>query len=110
MSSEADVIRLVQRADWTRLSLTMEMNDGSRVLLAPGRRYREQTLDGLRGCDGERPWRMPEPETDRWASVRDADPRHQGVTPLKVAGVVAREVGKEVAKAARSFLRRLGPP
>ena len=51
-----------------------------------------------------------EPETDRWASVRDADPRHQGVTPLKVAGVVAREVGKEAAKAARSFLRRLGPP
>jgi len=51
-----------------------------------------------------------EPETDRWASVRDADPRHPGVTPLKVAGVVAREVGKEAAKAARNFLRRLGSP
>jgi hypothetical protein len=65
MSSEADVIRLVQRADWTRLSLTAEVNDGSRVLLAPGRRYREQTPDGLRGCDGERPWRMPSPGEDR---------------------------------------------
>jgi hypothetical protein len=31
------------------------------------------------------------------------------VTPLKAAGVVAREVGKEAAKAARSFLRRLNP-
>jgi hypothetical protein len=43
MGAEADVLRLVQRADWTRLSLAAEVNDGSRLLLAPGRRYREQT-------------------------------------------------------------------
>jgi hypothetical protein len=43
MTAEAEVIRLVQRVDWTRLSLAAEANDGSRVLLAPGRRYREQT-------------------------------------------------------------------
>jgi len=65
MGAEADVIRLVQRADWTRLSLAAEANDGSRLLLAPGNRYREETPDGLRGCDGERPWRMPAPEEDR---------------------------------------------
>ena len=31
----SDVIRLVQRADWMRLSLAAEVSDGSRVLLAP---------------------------------------------------------------------------
>ena len=51
-----------------------------------------------------------EPEADHWASVRGADPRHQVVTPLKVAGFVAREVGKQATKAARNFLCRLGPP
>ncbi len=65
MTAEVDVIRLVQRADWTRLSLAAEVNDGSRVLLAPGRRYREQTPDGVRGCDGERSWRLPAPGEDR---------------------------------------------
>jgi hypothetical protein len=74
MTAEADVIRLVQRADWTRLSLAAEANDGSRVLIAPGRRYREQTparggsrrsQQGLRGCDGERSWSMPAPDEDR---------------------------------------------
>lgn len=51
-----------------------------------------------------------EPQPDRLASVTDADPWDSGVTPFKVAGVVAREVGKEAAKAARKFLRRLDPP
>jgi hypothetical protein len=46
MTAEADVIRLMQRADWTRLSLAAEASDGSRLLLAPGRRYREQTPRG----------------------------------------------------------------
>src|SRR5579859_3452072 len=65
MTAEAEVLRLVQEADWTGLRLATETNDGSRVLLAPGRRFREQTPDGLRGCDGERPWRMPSPGDDR---------------------------------------------
>jgi hypothetical protein len=65
MTAEAEVLRLVQEADWTRLRLATETNDGTRVLLAPGRRFREQTPDGLRGCDGERPWRMPELGEDR---------------------------------------------
>jgi hypothetical protein len=61
MSADVDLLRLVHRADWTRLSLAAETNDGSKVLLAPGRRYRLQTPDSLRGCDGERPWRWPKP-------------------------------------------------
>jgi hypothetical protein len=71
MTAEAEVIRLVQEADWARLRLATETNDGTRVLLAPGRRFREQTPDGLRGCDGERAWRMPGPGKDRdvpWSS------------------------------------------
>ena len=70
MGTEADVIRLVQRADWTRLSLAAEVNDGSRLLLAPGRRYREQTPDGVRGCDGERSWRMPAPAVSSHCRMR----------------------------------------
>jgi hypothetical protein len=65
MTAEVDLIRLIQRTDWTRLSLAAEVNDGSRVVLAPGRRYREQTPDGVRGCDGERPWHLPAPDEDR---------------------------------------------
>jgi hypothetical protein len=65
MTAEAEVLRLVQEADWTQLRLATETNDGTRVLLAPGRRFREQTPDGLRGCDGERAWRMPRPGEDR---------------------------------------------
>ena len=64
MTAEADVIRLLQRADWTQLSLAAEVNDGSRLLVAPGRRYRLQTPEGTLGCDGARPWRVPEPEED----------------------------------------------
>jgi hypothetical protein len=48
-----------------------------------------------------------EPETDPWACVQDAGSSHPGTMPLKVAGVVVREVGKEAAKAARKFLRRI---
>lgn len=65
MTAEAEVIRLIQEADWTELRLATETNDGTRVLLAPGRRFREQTPDGLRGCDGERAWQMPGPGEDR---------------------------------------------
>jgi hypothetical protein len=65
MTTEVEVIRLIQRTDWTRLSLAAEVSDGSRVVLAPGRRYREQTPDGVRGCDGERPWRLLAPGEER---------------------------------------------
>ncbi len=59
MTGHPDVIGLLQRADWTRLTISATVNDGSTVLVAPGRRYREQTPDGLRGCDGDRVWTLP---------------------------------------------------
>jgi hypothetical protein len=86
VSAEAGLLRLVQRADWTRLSLAAETNDGSKLLLAPGRRYRLQTpargdsrpsqprgdsrpsQQSVRGCDGERPWLLPELDEDRHAN------------------------------------------
>jgi hypothetical protein len=57
MTGEPDVIRLLHLADWTRLSLAAEVNDGSRLVLAPGKRYRQEGPDGVSGCDGSRPWR-----------------------------------------------------
>jgi hypothetical protein len=68
VSAEVDLLRLVQQADWTRLNLAAETNDGSKLLIAPGRRYRLQTPDGVRGCDGERPWLHPERDEDRHAN------------------------------------------
>jgi len=59
MTGDPDVIALLQRADWTRLSISARVNDGSTVLVAPGRRYREQTAEGIRGCDGEHAWTLP---------------------------------------------------
>jgi len=65
------VIGLLQRADWTRLSISATVSDGSTVLIAPGRRYREQTPAGVRGCDGDRAWMVAPQQADeagRWIS------------------------------------------
>jgi hypothetical protein len=70
MLETPDAIGLLQRADWTRLGISASVNDGSAVLVAPGRRYREQTPDGIRGCDGDRAWMLPTQAADgtvRWA-------------------------------------------
>jgi hypothetical protein len=57
---ETELIGLLHRADWTRLTLSAELSDGSTVLVAPGKRYRYQTPRRLTGCaDGVRPWEMP---------------------------------------------------
>jgi hypothetical protein len=48
MTGEPDLVTLLHRADWTRLSLAAGLSDGSSLLVAPGRRYRRQ--------DGERAW------------------------------------------------------
>ena len=58
MTGEADLIALLYRADWTRLSLSAEVNDGSTLLVAPGKRYRMQTGEHVKGCDGDRPWEL----------------------------------------------------
>jgi hypothetical protein len=58
MSGGPDLVSLLYHADWTRLSLSAVANDGTRVLVAPGRRYRVEAEDYLTGCDGDRPWRQ----------------------------------------------------
>ena len=58
MTGEPDLIALLYRADWTRLSLSAEVNDGSTLLVAPGKRYRMQTGEHVEGCDGDRPWEL----------------------------------------------------
>jgi hypothetical protein len=59
-----ELIGLLQRADWTRLTLSAELNDGSTVLVAPGMRYRYESADYQTGCDGGRPWEIDEDEED----------------------------------------------
>jgi hypothetical protein len=39
MTGGPDLISLLHRADWTRLCLSAEVNDGSTLLIAPGKRY-----------------------------------------------------------------------
>jgi hypothetical protein len=74
MSAGPDLVSLLYRADWTQLNLSAVANDGTRVLLAPGRRYRVADGDGLTGCNGDRPWRLaarPIPDGDgevHWVS------------------------------------------
>lgn len=58
MSAVPDLVSLLYRADWTQLTLSAVANDGTRVVLAPGRRYRVADGDGLTGCNGDRPWRL----------------------------------------------------
>jgi hypothetical protein len=71
VNDEDGLIGLLQRADWTRLSLAAEMNDGSTVLIAPGKRYRYQHEDYLTGCDGPRPW-------EQWLADEDEDEDEDG--------------------------------
>ena len=58
MSGGPDLVSLLYHADWAQLSLSAVVNDGTNVLVAPGRRYRVQAGDCLTGCDGDRPWRL----------------------------------------------------
>jgi hypothetical protein len=70
MATERELVALLYRADWTRLSLSGVVDGGDEepgfptLLVAPGRRYRLSAEDGrhVRGCDGERIWEwFPEP-------------------------------------------------
>ena len=58
MSAGPDLVSLLYRADWTQLTLSGAANDGTSILVAPGRRYRVADGDGLTGCNGDRPWRL----------------------------------------------------
>lgn len=59
MSAGPDLVSLLYRADWTQLTLSAVADDGTSVLVAPGRRYRVAAGDRLTGCAGDRPWRLP---------------------------------------------------
>ena len=69
MSGGPDLISLLYHADWAQLSLSAVANDGTRVLIAPGRRYRVAAGDYLTGCDGDRPWRLDAQEPGRGGDV-----------------------------------------
>jgi hypothetical protein len=64
MTGEPDLISLLYRADWTQLTLSAQVNDGSTLLIAPGRRCRLQAPDYLAGCDGDRPWEVSQDDGD----------------------------------------------
>lgn len=40
MSAGPDLVSLLYRADWTQLTLSAVADDGTSVLVTPGRRYR----------------------------------------------------------------------
>ena len=129
MTGHVDVIGLLHRADWTRLSISARVNDGSTVLVAPGRRYREQTAEGIRGCDGDHAWTLPPwaaDGTEHWVG-RPEPPLRTLLCPswllrnsrLEVRGLVracgregldvvvtARESLRDVTRAARSRIGR----
>jgi hypothetical protein len=72
VTGEPDLISLLRRADWTRLCLSAEVNDGSTLLIAPGKRYRRQHGERVTGCDGDRRWELPGDDGEDG----DADGRH----------------------------------
>jgi hypothetical protein len=64
MTGEAELVRLLHRADWTRLSLSARVSNGSTLVVAPGKRYRLEAADYVRGCDGARPWELSDEDDD----------------------------------------------
>jgi hypothetical protein len=64
VSDERGLVSLLYRADWTRLSMSAEVSDGSTVLIAPGMRYRYEDAEYVTGCDGGRPWELSWDEDD----------------------------------------------
>jgi len=69
MTGEPGLVGLLHRADWTRLSMSAQVSDGSTVLVAPGRRYRLQAGEYVTGCDGDRPWELYRDDDDADGSV-----------------------------------------
>lgn len=69
MSDGRSLAGLLHRADWTRLSMSAEVSDGSAVLVAPGRRYRYDSAEYVTGCDGGRPWELDRDDDDPDGSV-----------------------------------------
>lgn len=78
MTGEPDLISLLYRAEWTQLTLSAQVNDGSMLLIAPGRRYRLQAPDYLAGSDGDRPWEVSQ---DDGAGIQGTVHRIRGPRP-----------------------------
>ena len=74
MAGLPEVIGLLHRADWTRLSLSVEVRFESgraALLIAPGGHYRMERQDEdalVQGNDGQRGWTW-------WPSGRQSPPR-----------------------------------
>ena len=161
MSNEPDLVSLLYRADWTRLSLAAEVSTSldldlfhsrfedepppapprwpwpgpreprpagnewevatelqgiqsgrSTLLIAPGRRYREQSESFLSGCDGDR----------RWHAVRDDDgwtvdetggpepPLEELLRPSWLLSGYTLEPGERVTVSGRDALRAVAAP
>src|SRR5258706_5566138 len=64
MTGEGELVGLLHRADWTRLSMSGRVSEGWTVLIAPGRRYRYQAGEYVTGCDAGRPWELPGEDVD----------------------------------------------
>ena len=121
MSDERDVVGLLHRADWTRLSLSARVSDGSAVLVAPGMRYRYDSAEYATGCDGGRPWELCPDDDDEdgrvhWVSGPEP-PLPELLCParlledsvLKVQGRV-RACGRDALDVAISRPGRRGQP
>jgi hypothetical protein len=75
VSDESQLVPLLQRANWTQLTLSAQVDDGSAVLVMPGKRYWYRSAEDnyVTGCDGGRPWETtheedPQPGSVHWLS------------------------------------------
>src|SRR5260221_11085209 len=90
MTGEGELVGLLHRADWTRLSMSARVSDGSTVLIAPGRRYRYQAGEDGTGCAGGGPWGRPGEDVDKvggavhWVSGPEAPIRDLRVPAWRV--------------------------
>jgi hypothetical protein len=112
MTGEPDLIRLLHNADWTRLSMLAEVSDGSTLLVAPGRRYRERTGDYLEGCDGNRPWRLTADTaggTVHWVSGPEP-PQRTLLCPAWLLTSSRLDAGEHVRACGRDALRVVATP
>src|SRR5260221_3370534 len=64
MTGEGELVGLLHRAAWARLSMSAGVSDGSTVRVARGWRYRYQAGEYVTGCDGGRPWRLTGEDVD----------------------------------------------
>jgi len=162
MSDEPDLVSLLYRADWTRLSLTAEVSTSldldlfhgqaedeappgpprwrpfgepreprptgnewevatelqgiqsgrSTLLIAPGRRYREQSESFLSGCDGDRSWHAVR-DDGGWTVDETGGPEPplgELLRPSWMLSGYTLEPGERVTMGGRDALRAVATP